>query len=58
VSILLYAVAFVGILATLLVGSALTAIYTASLYCYAALGNTPSGFGQGLIRDAFVGRRS
>jgi hypothetical protein len=58
VSILLYAVAFVGILATLLVGSALTAIYTASLYCYAALGNTPSGFDQGLIRDAFVGRGS
>lgn len=57
-SVLLYAVAFVGILATLLVGSALTAIYTASLYCYAAFGEPPRGFDQNLIRGAFVDRKS
>jgi hypothetical protein len=54
----LYAFAVIGILATALVGSALSAIYTASVYCYAALGEPPEGFDQGLIRNAFVDRGS
>jgi hypothetical protein len=51
-----YALAIVGVLAVALVGSALSAIYTASVYCYAALGEPPEGFDKGLIRDAFVDR--
>jgi hypothetical protein len=56
--ILLYALAVVGVLAVALVGSALSAIYTASVYCYAALGEPPQGFDQNLIRGAFVYRIS
>jgi hypothetical protein len=55
-SISLYAVAFAGILATLLVGSALSAVYTAALYCYAALDETPAGFDKSFIRGAFIRR--
>jgi hypothetical protein len=56
--IFLYASAIVGVLAIALVGSALSAVYTASVYCYAALGEPPAGFDYGLIRGAFVDRES
>ncbi len=56
-AIALYAFSVIGILATLLVGSALSAVYTASLYCYAALDEPPAGFDQALIREAFVDRK-
>jgi hypothetical protein len=56
--IFLYASAIVGVLAIALVGSALSAVYTASVYCYAALGEPPAGFDHGLIRGAFVDRKS
>jgi hypothetical protein len=56
--ILLYASAIVGVLAVALVGSALSAVYTASVYCYAALGEPPHGFDDALIRNAFVDRNS
>jgi hypothetical protein len=56
--IFLYASAVVGVLAVALVGSALTAIYTASLYCYAAFGEPPHGFDPALVRQAFIDRKS
>jgi hypothetical protein len=56
IGIALYALAVVGILAVALVGSALSAVYTASVYCYAAGGEPPLGFDQNLIRGAFVDR--
>jgi hypothetical protein len=56
--IFLYASAIAGVLAIALVGSALSAVYTASVYCYAALGEPPAGFDHGLIRGAFVDRES
>lgn len=55
--ILLYALAIVGVLTVALVGSALSAVYTASVYCYAALGEPPHGFDHALIQNAFIDRK-
>ena len=50
----LLAVAIALLICLVILGSALSAVYSAAVYCYAAKGTPPSGFDGGLIRSAFA----
>jgi hypothetical protein len=45
---------FVPFILLIIVGSALSSIYGAAVYYYAASGNPPDGFDRALLRDAFL----
>jgi hypothetical protein len=54
----LFAVAFILFLVIMLIGAALTAVYSAAVYRYAVAGQPPEGFDQDLIAGAFKHKKS
>ena len=50
----LFAAAFVAFIAVMVFSAALSAVYAASVYYYAVVGEPPAGFDRDLIRGAFA----
>ncbi|MGA8611873.1 MAG: DUF6159 family protein [Xanthobacteraceae bacterium] len=49
----MFSASFTALLLVVLVGAALSGIYSAAVYYYAVIGRPPAGFDSELIRDAF-----